>query len=356
MLGQVDLTWVIQDGLLRVTTPDYASNLEIIRVYPIRDLVNHPTAKGLPSGYAQQLNTLITDQVEPTTWDEGTGPGQQFFNAASSTFVIRQVPYVHEQIALLLSALRKARDQQHLAGDPPGGEILPAEQAQAPVGVQTEAEQAAEGRIRVILQKSFSGKYNQTPLAEILAGITRSTGLPVQLDTKELADASIRVDAPVSCEISETPLGSALTKILAPLKLVWTIDNESVLVTTPDKASNLLVLQVYPVQDLIAAADPMNPRADRYRPLMQEITKAIAPASWDEVAGPGAISPFHLSGAIVISQTLEVHEKIAKLLAALRKVRLHDAQQAEPAKPAAKNQPAEPQREPDVRTPGGGIF
>ena len=147
---------------------------------------------------------------------------------------------------------------------------------------------------------------------------------------------------PVSREVEETSLRSALRMLLEPLKLTWTVDNEWVLVTTPEKASNLLVVRVYPVEDLLGTPDPMNPRANRYEPLAQKISKAIAPTSWGEVGGPGGISQFNPSGALVISQTLEVHEKIAKLLAKLRKVSGHDAQQPEPADTAGKDKPATP--------------
>lgn len=58
--------------------------------------------------------------------------------------------------------------------------------------------------------------------------------------------------------------------------------------------------------------------------LMELITSTIAPDSWDEVGGAGAIEPFPVNLSLVISQTQEVHEQIADLLDQLR--RLQDLQ------------------------------
>lgn len=58
--------------------------------------------------------------------------------------------------------------------------------------------------------------------------------------------------------------------------------------------------------------------------LIELITSTIAPNSWDEVGGPGAISGFDANLSLVVSQTQEVHEKLADLLEQLR--RLQDLQ------------------------------
>ncbi|MCE9546448.1 MAG: hypothetical protein K8T25_13155 [Planctomycetia bacterium] len=58
--------------------------------------------------------------------------------------------------------------------------------------------------------------------------------------------------------------------------------------------------------------------------LIELMTKTIEPESWDEVGGPGSIKPSQGNLSLVISQTQEVHEKIADLLEQLR--RLQDLQ------------------------------
>ncbi len=58
--------------------------------------------------------------------------------------------------------------------------------------------------------------------------------------------------------------------------------------------------------------------------LIELITSTIAPDTWDEVGGAGAIEPFPTTLSLVISQTQEVHEQITDLLDQLR--RLQDLQ------------------------------
>jgi general secretion pathway protein D len=58
--------------------------------------------------------------------------------------------------------------------------------------------------------------------------------------------------------------------------------------------------------------------------LIELITSTIAPDTWDEVGGPGAIESFPTNLSLVISQTQDVHDQIADLLEQLR--RLQDLQ------------------------------
>jgi general secretion pathway protein D len=58
--------------------------------------------------------------------------------------------------------------------------------------------------------------------------------------------------------------------------------------------------------------------------LTELITSTIAPQSWQEVGGPGAITGYENNLSLVVSQTQEVHEQIADLLEQLR--RLQDLQ------------------------------
>jgi general secretion pathway protein D len=58
--------------------------------------------------------------------------------------------------------------------------------------------------------------------------------------------------------------------------------------------------------------------------LTELITSTIAPQSWGEVGGPGAISGYENNLSLVVSQTQDVHEQIADLLEQLR--RLQDLQ------------------------------
>jgi len=59
-------------------------------------------------------------------------------------------------------------------------------------------------------------------------------------------------------------------------------------------------------------------------PLIKLIT-SIAPASWEEGGGPGAISPFSRTLSLVIRQSEAVHQEISDLLAEMRRLGLGEA-------------------------------
>jgi general secretion pathway protein D len=50
------------------------------------------------------------------------------------------------------------------------------------------------------------------------------------------------------------------------------------------------------------------------------IRETIEPESWDDVGGPGSMEPFPLNLSLIISQTEEVHDRIASLLEQLRRL------------------------------------
>ncbi|GAA4440871.1 hypothetical protein [Bremerella cremea] len=58
--------------------------------------------------------------------------------------------------------------------------------------------------------------------------------------------------------------------------------------------------------------------------LIELITTTVEPESWEELGGPGSIAPFSTNLSLVVSQTQEVHDRLADLLTQLR--RLQDLQ------------------------------
>ena len=144
--------------------------------------------------------------------------------------------------------------------------------------------------------------------------------MTIRLDVRALEDASIGPDSPVTFKADKLPLQSALRAVLGRMDLTWTIDHGTVLVTTPEKAGNMLIVKIYPVYDLVSADRP-NFRPGGYQHLMDLLTNNLAPTTWDEVGGPGAIHEFRPSGALVVTQTFEVHQQIEPLLNTLRRVR-----------------------------------
>ena len=122
MLNRHDLTWVIEDEVLKITTIDVATEKLLTRIYPVGEFVivnkglsGHPIViSDYGPFYANdvdfdQLTQLITASVAPDSWDEAGGPGTigTFYNQRVCALVITQTEDVHEEITDLLDRLCK---------------------------------------------------------------------------------------------------------------------------------------------------------------------------------------------------------------------------------------------------------
>ncbi|MEX2121197.1 MAG: hypothetical protein WD847_16510 [Pirellulales bacterium] len=134
ILGPLELTYVIRDDVLLITSKTEAEGMMEARVYPVADLVRPPDGSSFmePSPDFDSLIELILSSIEPTKWSEGTGPSndvQAFDNCGA--IVILQTADVHDQIDKLLMALREARrnalaDQRGVQPAPDNGLTLKA--------------------------------------------------------------------------------------------------------------------------------------------------------------------------------------------------------------------------------------
>jgi hypothetical protein len=112
----VDVTYIVDNEVLLVTTEDEASAHLEVRVYRVDDfravLQNEPPKQGA-SAWAlySPLIDVITDCVEPETWHEnGTGDGR-IKQLYLGILVVAQTQQVHPQIESLLADLRRVRRQ-----------------------------------------------------------------------------------------------------------------------------------------------------------------------------------------------------------------------------------------------------
>jgi hypothetical protein len=178
-------------------------------------------------------------------------------------------------------------------------------------------------RLEQALQRRGSIDAVQMPLRDFVDRLSQQFGVPIDLSPKKLEEAGVNLDSPITTRLEAVPLGAILNHVLDELELSFTIRHNLIVVRTPEDAESTLTTRIYPVRDLVAystAADKHGYEED-YDSLIELITTTIAPQSWDEVGGPGAIMEFPNSSALVISQTDEVHRAIDPLLERLRQVK-----------------------------------
>jgi general secretion pathway protein D len=95
-------------------------------------------------------------------------------------------------------------------------------------------------------------KYNDTPLTKVVEGLSQLAGVNIHLDPRGLSQEGVRSDQPVTLNLpQEVSLKSALTLILEPLHLTYTIKDEVLKITSEQIRDGDLIQKVYPVGDLV---------------------------------------------------------------------------------------------------------
>jgi general secretion pathway protein D len=95
-------------------------------------------------------------------------------------------------------------------------------------------------------------KYDGTPLAEVVKQLSQLAGVNIHLDPRGLEQEGYTSDTPITfAPLQEISLRSALTLILEPLNLTYTIKDEVLKVTSLQIADGETYIVTYPVGDLV---------------------------------------------------------------------------------------------------------
>ncbi len=326
LLRPLDLAWVIAHEMLLITTPEEADTRLITEVYDVADLVcSCQQAEDCDHQMSccdfHSLIDVIQACIQLDSWDCVGGPGSMNALEAARIKVIicSQTQRVHGEVALLLADLRKARREKPAGA---GADEKPRKAEQASP-TKDQGPPSREEAIRRALARPIRLDFKETPLSDVVTSLKRKTGVEVLIDHKALDDVGIGADTPLTVQVADVKLRSALDFILRPLDLTWTVAHEVLLITTPEDAEGMVRTKVYDICDLPSYRNEQGEGLPAFEFLADAITGCIEPVSWSSVGGPGSIEPFDAPGikVLVVSQTWKTHERIDTLLEKLRQLR-----------------------------------
>jgi hypothetical protein len=199
----------------------------------------------------------------------------------------------------------------------------PAKQAAAPATPAVLAPPATEAEIRQKLAITAAPNYIEKPLQDVIHDLEKGLGIPVFLDKRALDNNGIGSDTPITQGRLPHSWKTALELIQRDLDLRAVVKDGTLLITTLEAAETMTEARVYDVTDLVCQGDGGPADAPDFDQLIDLVTRVIAPTTWDQVGGPGAVGSFQAAGirALVVSQTQEVHGQIDDLLRQLRSIR-----------------------------------
>lgn len=108
-----------------------------------------------------------------------------------------------------------------------------------------------EEQVLAALEKPVDIEFSKLPLEDCIDHLRKESKIPMWLDQQFLTDEGIALDQPITLKLKATRLESVLNLLLHPAKLEYVPENEVLMITTIEKASDNLITRTYPVRDLV---------------------------------------------------------------------------------------------------------
>ncbi|KPK80540.1 MAG: hypothetical protein AMJ81_11920 [Phycisphaerae bacterium SM23_33] len=202
-----------------------------------------------------------------------------------------------------------------LAADPPPQKTSPTP-ATAPAP-------PADPLAKTLPKVEFSG----IPLGDVIQYFRDVTGANIHIRWAALEQAGINKDTPVNIKAAGVTAQRALELVLEDAgganPLDYMVKDGVIVISTADDLARHTETMTLDVRDLV---DPTDDKA--IGGLMDLIRENVAPDSWRQVGGRGAVS--ELNGALVVTNTPKAVKEVEALVESLRKV-----QTRRPASPGA---------------------
>jgi hypothetical protein len=179
---------------------------------------------------------------------------------------------------------------------------------------------ATEKAILEALNKPISVEFNKEPLQNVIEYLEKKAKLPITLDKTALMDVGVNEETPVTLNMNGFSTRTVLKRMLGDLNLTYVIKDETVIVTTAQKARTMMTTRTYYIGDLLGYSNfgfvPVNWNtnqagvAEAITAITQTITQ-MDPDSWNannpEAGGTVIYDPISMS--LIVRQSAEFHMK-----------------------------------------------
>ncbi len=158
-------------------------------------------------------------------------------------------------------------------------------------------------RIEQSLLQDSEVSFIDTPLHEAVDFLKDLHSIEIWVDKEALSEDGINFDEAITLQMSGISLDSALNMMLEPLQLDYVIKNEVLVITSKQRADEMMETRVYNVRRLSHLPEG----------LTVILENAISPDSWVQAGGAGSVTAASHS-VLFVRQTQRIHREILELL------------------------------------------
>ncbi|MBC8870598.1 MAG: hypothetical protein H8E44_14340 [Planctomycetes bacterium] len=292
VLRQVHLRYAVRDGAVVITTIEARETDEpklVGKVYLL------PPSLSSRSAGEGALADLIRCTIAPQCWAWVGGPGE--LRVIPGALVVIQTPDIHDEIQCLLSQL----DSWQESSDPVCPVYLSSGDRERTAFIEK-------------LKQTVDVEFHETSLGDVCRHLSDKHDIPIVIDRRDLADLGLTLDAPITVDLKDVPLDTALQKMLGSLDLgYWLLDGGVIEIIQSSHGHEFLT-RSYFVGDLIG------PRGDGAgHDLIGTLTDLVEPQGWDFVGGASSIDLVDGQLLFVCAER-HLHEEVKQFLSGLRDV------------------------------------
>ncbi|WDI43099.1 hypothetical protein [Bremerella sp. P1] len=331
LLQELDLTYLVDSTGVVVTTWEVAESRLVRRVYPVSDLIHEG-----PLSDPDILIGVITSSVEAHLWEHLGGPGS--ISCFQKSLIVDSTDLAHRNIESLLTRLREVKELSSDSYTTASVSVFPSQQQSADLEAKLNSTHVPIEFIDVSLEE----------VTDFLSDVSE---IPIHLDRRSLSDVGYSTDLPITIQAKELSVKQTLTILCQQHDLGWHPVDGMIVMTSSTYAQRAWEIRVYPVRDLVwhgldirdpelrqqlwqatrslpstvnHAAGRANlkttdlPKLPDFGGLVDSITTAIEPETWEHLGGPGSITYYPMCDCLVVRHHRAMHEKVAELLHQLR--------------------------------------
>lgn len=176
-----------------------------------------------------------------------------------------------------------------------------------------------EVKLLKTLNSVMSVDYDGVKFKSVIEHLMERTKLVIIVDPASLQDAMVDYEADtVTLKFPKMTVRTALKKILGDKGLTYIIKEGHIQVMTPERASKIVVIRTYPIDDLIQP----DPKMAMFGPFMGQlqmmqnaqmlinlIQSTVEPTYW-QPNGPGSIMFYPPTRSLIVRASAEMHYQL----------------------------------------------